>query len=384
MLTAEGCRGRRQRLLDRLKPTHPLLLADPLHLRYFANFYVEAFSLGADFGGLLLIQPDGQTTLYHDNRLPKSVEAAHADERVPVKWYDGKSPGDGPRRMILRAVVELSGTGGRIHDGLADPLAPELFDAIAEMRRREGPGRGRAAPGVHAGDRGRPRLGRGERQAGDDRAGRVRRRLPRVLRGGRAGRWWCTATSPSRPARPGAAARRPTQVIKAGETLILDYSVVIQGYRSDFTNTLVVGGRPDAGAAAAVRPVRGGDGGGREAAAGRGRVPGGVRRGPRGVRRRRGWPTTSRTTPGTAWGSATRRRRSSCRHSTETLVAGDVVTLEPGLYVDGVGGVRIEHNYLITQDGLRAAEQPHDRADVTTSPPVATGGLGRSSQRIGA
>ena len=40
------------------------------------------------------------------------------------------------------------------------------------------------------------------------------------------------------------------------------------------------------------------------------------------------------------------------RHSTETLVAGDVVTLEPGLYVDGVGGVRIEHNYLITATGF--------------------------------
>ena len=39
------------------------------------------------------------------------------------------------------------------------------------------------------------------------------------------------------------------------------------------------------------------------------------------------------------------------RHSAETLVAGDVVTLEPGLYVDGVGGLRIEHNYLVTETG---------------------------------
>ena len=39
-------------------------------------------------------------------------------------------------------------------------------------------------------------------------------------------------------------------------------------------------------------------------------------------------------------------------HSSETLEAGDVVTLEPGLYVDGVGGVRIEHNYLITAAGF--------------------------------
>jgi Xaa-Pro aminopeptidase len=39
------------------------------------------------------------------------------------------------------------------------------------------------------------------------------------------------------------------------------------------------------------------------------------------------------------------------RQSSETLIEGDVVTLEPGLYIDGIGGVRIEHNYLITATG---------------------------------
>jgi Xaa-Pro aminopeptidase len=29
------------------------------------------------------------------------------------------------------------------------------------------------------------------------------------------------------------------------------------------------------------------------------------------------------------------------------------VTLEPGLYVSGIGGIRIEHNYLITPNGRR-------------------------------
>ena len=39
------------------------------------------------------------------------------------------------------------------------------------------------------------------------------------------------------------------------------------------------------------------------------------------------------------------------RHATEALLAGDVVTLEPGLYVPDVGGIRIEHNYLVTDGG---------------------------------
>jgi Xaa-Pro aminopeptidase len=39
------------------------------------------------------------------------------------------------------------------------------------------------------------------------------------------------------------------------------------------------------------------------------------------------------------------------RGATQTLLTGDVVTLEPGLYIDGIGGIRIEHNYLITPAG---------------------------------
>jgi Xaa-Pro aminopeptidase len=31
---------------------------------------------------------------------------------------------------------------------------------------------------------------------------------------------------------------------------------------------------------------------------------------------------------------------------------GDVVALEPGLYIEGEGGMRYERNYLITADGF--------------------------------
>ena len=133
MLTADGCRARRQRFLDRLRPAGPVLLGDPLHLRYFANFHVEAPSLGADFGGLLLLRPDGHATLFHDARVPKTSELAHADERKPIPWYDGQSAGHGPRRTTLLPVVQQN--GGRVHDSLADPDCATVFDITSDMRR---------------------------------------------------------------------------------------------------------------------------------------------------------------------------------------------------------------------------------------------------------
>ena len=39
------------------------------------------------------------------------------------------------------------------------------------------------------------------------------------------------------------------------------------------------------------------------------------------------------------------------RHAHETVLENDVVTLEPGLYIPNIGGIRIEHNYLITRQG---------------------------------
>jgi Xaa-Pro aminopeptidase len=43
--------------------------------------------------------------------------------------------------------------------------------------------------------------------------------------------------------------------------------------------------------------------------------------------------------------------------SDDVLQVGDVITLEPGCYIPGTGGIRLEHNYLITETGSRRLSQ---------------------------
>src|SRR5713226_1026908 len=140
MLSAEGCRQRRLRFWQQLDPkpeSDHVRLADPLHLIYLANFYVDPISHGAGFGGYLLLRNDGHATVIHDNRLPKSVELAHVENRRVVTWYDGQSPAHGPRQLASLDRVNPGGTGLRIHDRVGDPYASFVINTLAGMRRQK-------------------------------------------------------------------------------------------------------------------------------------------------------------------------------------------------------------------------------------------------------
>ncbi len=248
MLTAEGCRQRRLRLWERLEPATEgdhLRLADPIHLMYLANFSVDPFSLGAGFGGVLLLRKDGQAKLIHDNRLPHSVDGAHVEECTVVPWYDGQAPARGPRQLALLQSVNPTHGGLRIHDRPGDPYAATVVQTLADMRRQKDPDEiallrqcMRATEAGHAWARANVKPGlteldvyRGVSSACIERAGHA------VIVYGDF------AVSPGFARRGGPPTDR---VLEPGDMLILDFSVVIAGYRSDFTNTLVVGKEPTA------------------------------------------------------------------------------------------------------------------------------------------
>ena len=352
MLTAEGCRLRRQRLWQQLDPqpeSDHLRLADPIHLMYLANFYVDPFSLGGGFGGFLLLRQDGHSTLIHDNRLPGSVQGAHVDERREVPWYDGQKPAGGPRQLATLERVNPVGHGLRFHDRVGDPYASVLIHTLSNMRRQKDADEievlrrcMRAGEAGHAWARANIRPGMTELDVycGVNSACIQAAGQPVIVYGD-----FCVSPGPERRGGP------PTsKALEPGDMFILDFSVVIAGYRSDFTNTLVVGKEPNpdqkhlyhlgTGAmAAGEKELRSG----RECLA--------VYQAVRSVFEKAGVGDHFPHHAGHGLGLTHPEDPYFVREANQNLLCGDVVTLEPGLYIPGIGGLRIERNYLITEKG---------------------------------
>ena len=163
------------------------------------------------------------------------------------------------------------------------------------------------------------------------------------------------AVSPGPERRGGPATHR---VIEPGDMLILDFSVVIDSYRSDFTNTLVVGKPPTAPQQRlydlCCQAMAAGE---KELRAGASCL--GVYNAVHGAFERAGMADHFPHHAGHGLGLTHPEAPFFVPRADETLLAGDVVTLEPGLYVAGIGGIRIEHNYLVTETGYERLSR-HD------------------------
>jgi Xaa-Pro dipeptidase len=350
MLTADGCRQRRERLRERLDMPRVdrLALGDPIHLTYFANCSFDPISLTADLPAVLLLERDGRTTLILDRRSPKSADAAHVDEVIKTDWYPGMAPAYGPRQMALDSALSKLGVT-HLHDRFGNELFEQLVGTIAELRRAKDPDEVgalkecmRACDAGHAWARANIRAGMSELDvyAGVSAACEKVAGKPVIVYGD-----FAVSPGPERKGGP------PTsRILQSGDMFILDYSVVIDGYRSDFTNTLVVGGKPNADQLRqfdlCVAAMRAG-----EAALKAGATCQSIYDAVDGVFVAANVAEHFPHHAGHGLGLNHPEAPYLVRHSTETLVAGDVITLEPGLYVTGIGGIRIENNYWVTATG---------------------------------
>ena len=161
---------------------------------------------------------------------------------------------------------------------------------------------------------------------------------------------------------------QPTdRAIGVGEAVVVDFGATFEGYRSDMTRTFCVGGEPAGDLARVFDVVRASQAGGVAAVRpgiGAKEVDDVCRR----VIADAGWAEAFEHGTGHGVGLDIHEAPTVSPLGTAILRPGVVVTVEPGVYLPGVGGVRIEDTLVVTDDGYRAltafdkAVAPEDHA----------------------
>ncbi len=140
---------------------------------------------------------------------------------------------------------------------------------------------------------------------------------------------------------------RPTdRPMEAGETVVIDAGAMVDGYNADCTRTFATGPLPDElkagyeatleGQLAGLEAVRTGVTGVDADAAARDRIEAA------GLGEKFGHGL------GHGVGLEVHEAPRLSRESTDTLATGNVVTVEPGVYLEGLGGIRIEDLVVVT------------------------------------
>ncbi|MGE5191791.1 MAG: M24 family metallopeptidase [Deltaproteobacteria bacterium] len=371
MLTEEGCRARRQRLWNTVPgDIEWIVITEPRHLVWLANFSPSPFvfnSQGAS--AALILGRDGAAILIADNVQEPFLEPAFASEKLAPLWYRCVESAGHRTELLVSAVLErLQKCSGNSFGYEATACPAALIDGLRPAR-----------PGVRWTDVDAS-IRRLRRTKEADEVAAVRRSLAAATAA------LVAAMSEFRPGMTEFDAYRLVQrvageaagchvlvygdfvsgprcekgggppssrAVRAGDLVLLDFSVVIDGYRGDFCNTFACGARATprqrelyeacfAALQAGERKLRPGTPcrevheAVRSSFAGRNLAGHFPHHAGHGVGL--GHPEAPFIVP----------------ESSETLAAGDVVTLEPGLYLPGIAGMRYERNYVITPGGCES------------------------------
>ena len=265
------------------------------------------------------------------NRLSEELSTAR---RVRRRRRGGR-PGAGQHRATRRAGARREGRPGDRHPA----------------RGRPAPGRGRGAG-----------AGPGPRRPDRDRGRRRHRR-------GSSARPVSSARPSRRSSLRGRTARCRTPGPAAGgwlleDGVVLDFGGVYDGYCVDLTRTVELGPPLRSWRRLAERGRRsaaGGDRGGPPGNSGeRGRRRGARRA--RAARSRGGVRPCDRPRPRARGARGAAHRPAAAGQPDALLEPGMVFTIEPGAYVEGVGGVRLEDDVLVTRSRARSADAAADGA----------------------
>ncbi|MHB8329398.1 MAG: M24 family metallopeptidase [Acidimicrobiales bacterium] len=147
-------------------------------------------------------------------------------------------------------------------------------------------------------------------------------------------------------------ARPGLRAIGPGDPVVVDFGAMFDGYRSDMTRTFCVGGDPGPELARVFDVVASAQAAGVSAVRA-GVVSGDVDRICRERISEAGWADTFEHGTGHGVGLDIHESPSVGPGTTAILASGFVVTVEPGVYIAGVGGVRVEDTVVVTDHGCR-------------------------------
>ena len=140
--------------------------------------------------------------------------------------------------------------------------------------------------------------------------------------------------------------------INGGDPVVVDFGATFEGYRSDMTRTFCVDAEPEGELARIFEVVQ------TSQAAGAAAVrPGIAAKEVDDICRRiitdAGWAERFEHGTGHGVGLDIHEAPTVSQLGTALLAPGFVVTVEPGVYVPGHGGVRVEDTLVVTEDGAR-------------------------------
>ena len=383
MLTKEGCLARQKRLWDAV-PTDVdwLLIADPRHVLYLSNFLVQPLSFSGGERALLLLERSGRSTLIGDNFTLRSASATpFVDHEIIDKWYDHQHSVTNRDHALLsalgQAVPDLANRPGLLEAEWLPAAATALLSntkSTFNIASKDGPNSNRDLGTVlrklrrnkhqdeidllklsaKAGEAGMKRLREILRPGISELEIYLEIQKAALLTAGRPGLVYGDFRALT-AAQPKAGGLPSTKKLENGDLFCLDYSVVLNGYRADFTNTLACG-TPSEGAkelfAICEAAMKGGEAV-IKAGAKASDVHTAVMKPFADAGKREAFPHHA----GHGIGLAHPEPPILVPQSTDVIEAGDVITLEPGAYVPGVAGMRIERNYVVTAAGFECITQ---------------------------
>lgn len=146
--------------------------------------------------------------------------------------------------------------------------------------------------------------------------------------------------------------RPASAAIEPNAPIVIDFGALVDGYCSDMTRTVWTGRLDDPTMKRAVDVVLASQAAG-VAAVRPGIAASEVDKACRDVISEAGWADAFVHGTGHGVGLDIHEAPSVAATSTDTLEPGHVVTVEPGVYLPGLGGVRIEDTVVVTEDGCR-------------------------------